>query len=228
MQLQQKMFKRYGFSYFKKRLTQSERFDIIVIISNIEKNKNINNNTIYKKTFNVYDDIMRASIENIQNKNLNKLINNYTISSLAKYLGGSDMNIHNINLIYNNPLTVNDFINKENENSKEKYITCIVNLSDYTSLSKHDLFYAQRLDNVFDIAEYNKSTSQEKINPLNGCLKVYPMIENATDWINCPTNYGDVIFINSSIMCKYNMNHGLTPMKSLHIQFKNVDKITAS
>ena len=163
---------------------------------------------------------MTSSINNVQSKNLINVINNYTINNIAKYLGGNDVKLENIDLIYNNPLTVNDYINKDNN---EDNITCIINLTDYKMSDRYDLFYPLQNNKIVDFDEYNKLTSQEKINPLNGCLKLYPMLDKATDWINCPTNYGDIVFINSSIFCKYNMNHGISPMKSLHIRFKKIN-----
>tara|TARA_B110001450_G_scaffold92748_2_gene87944 strand:+ start:89 stop:775 length:687 start_codon:yes stop_codon:yes gene_type:complete len=220
MQFRQRMFNRYGFSYFKKRLTPSEKLDLITIISNIEKNKH--NNIVYKKTFNVYDDIMTASIENIKNKNLYKLINNYSIINIARYLRGMNTEIHDIKLVYNNPLTINNYINRNKEEKKnDDIITCIINLSDYKLAERYDLFYQMHNFNKFNVKDYHRLTSQEKLNPLNGCLKIYPEVKESNESIDCPTSFGDIIFINSSIKCKYNMNHGIEPMKSVHIEFKN-------
>lgn len=218
MQFQQKMFNRYGFSFLRKRLTSTEKLDLISIISKIETRKN--KNFVYKKTFNVYDNIVTKSIDNINNKRLIEIINNYTIINVAKYYSGNvDIDIDNIQMVYNHPFTVNENLN---DNECHDKIKCIINLSDYKMFNTYDFFYPLRNNHKFDIKEYQRVTSQDKINPLNGCIKLKPEIESRNDWIKCPTSYGDIIFINSKIECKYEMNNGIDPLKSLHITFKKV------
>lgn len=220
MQFQQRMFNRYGFSFLRKRLTATEKLDLISIISKIETEKC--KNFTYNKTFNVYDNIVTKNIDNINNKRLIEIINNYTIINVAKYYSGNvNIDIDNIKLVYNNPFTINDNINNNTNNSdSDNYIKCIINLSDYKMFSTYDFFYPLRNNHHFDIKEYERVTSQDKLNPLNGCIRLKPQIETRKDWINCPTTFGDLIFINSTIECVYSMNNGIDPLKSLHITFK--------
>lgn len=214
MQFQFRMFNKYGFSVIRNSLKQTEKLEITTNVDKFLINKK-NYNII--KQFNVYDNILTSKITDIHDVRFNKYIKTTTINEISKYMIGTNYEIDNVEIIFNNPFTVNNTFHSSNVD--EDKITCIINLNDYR-LSYNMHFYYNSITNNLNIKEFRKHTSENKINPLNGCININSNVNNNDEWLYFPTKIGDIIFINSKNEFKYNMNRGIAPLKYLHITLK--------